>query len=240
MVAGFWLNQDGLPLQFGTQKAIPEVGGDYLVYGETREIEQLIPLVPMAMGSGQSILIPAPPTTFSGTGFPIAAGIQSLTDIVPLQITPVTTVSGGILTFTNTQLFFESVEVDTIIGATGGTSLSVGLAAISPGSPSSTYVQVTPNAGTQILNAFPIARMTTAGQKTTYTIPGATTGLAWDASGTAVAGSNATWLGNVPLVTNALTPLPSKAYISAIATGAFTNGLIKLRIRYTMYGNIGQ
>src|SRR5882762_305415 len=238
MVAGFWLNQDGLPLQFGTQKAIAEVGGDYLVYGETREIEQLIPLVPMANGVG-GIQVPAPPTSFVGTTTPIAAGVQSLTDIVPLQITPVTTVSGGVITFTTSQLFFESVEVDTIIGATGGTSISVGLAGINPNSPQQ-YVQLTPNAGTQLLNAFPIARMTTSGQKTTYTIPGATTGLAWDASGTAVAGSASTWLGTVPLVTNAIVPLPQKAYISTIATGAFTNGLIKLRLRYTLYGNISQ
>jgi hypothetical protein len=239
MVAGFWLNQDGLPLQFGTQKAIEEVGGDYLVYGETREIEQLIPLVPMSIGSGTTIQVPAPPTSFVGTGFPNAAGIQSLTNLMPLQITPVTTVSGGVLNFTTTQLFFEHVEVDTIVGATGGTSLAVGLAFVLPGTPSSTFVQLTPNAGTQILKAFPIARMATSGQKTTYTIPGATTGLAWDASGTAVAGAG-DWLGSVPLVTNAVTPLPSKAYISSIATGAFTNGLIKLRVRYTLYGSISQ
>ncbi len=238
MVAGFWLNQDGLPLQFGTAKAIPEVGGDYLVYGETREIEQLIPLVPMAMGSG-AIQVPAPPTSFSGTSTPIAAGIQSLTEIVPLQITPVTTVSGGVLTFTTTQLFFENVEVDTIIAATGGTSISVGLAAVSPGSPSSSYVQVTPNAGTQLIKNVVLASIGTTGQKTTWNLPG-TTGIQ---SGTAalntVAGGG-DWLGSVPLVTNTLTPLPSKAYISTIATGTFTNGLIKLRLRYTLYGNISQ
>src|SRR5258706_1198812 len=237
MVAGFWLNQDGLPLQFGTAKAIPEVGCDYLVYGETREIEQLIPLVPMAMGSG-AIQVPAPPTSFVGTSTPIAAGIQSLTEIVPLQITPVTTVSGGVITFTTTQLFFEQVELDTIIAATGGTSIAVGLAAVRPGSPSSTYVQVTPNAGTQIIkNATQAAAMATSGQKTTWNIPGAT-GIQGGVANTVVGGGD--WLGSVPLVTNALTPLPSKAYLSTIATGTFTTGLVKVRIRYTMYGNISQ
>ena len=243
MVAGFYLNQDGLPLQFGTQKAIPEVGGDYLVYGQTREIEQLIPLVPMTMGPGNSIQIPAPPTSFVGTGLPSAAGIQSLTNIVPLQITPVTTVSGGILNFTTTQLFFESVEVETIIGATGGTSIAVGLAAISPGTPASSYVQVAPNAGVQLLNGFLTADMATSGQRVTYTQPG-TTGLLWSGSGTEVVGGGS-WLGTVPLVTTTInqgstTVLPSKAYISTIATGTFTSGLIKLRLRYTMYGNISQ
>jgi len=237
MVAGFWLNQDGLPLQFGTAKAIPEVGGDYLVYGETRVIEQLIPLVPMAMGSG-AIQVPAPPTSFVGTSTPIAAGIQSLTEIVPLQITPVTTVSGGVITFTTTQLFFEQVELDTIIAATGGTSIAVGLAAVSPGIPSSTYVQVTPNAGTQIIkNATQAAAMATSGQKTTWNVPGAT-GIQGGVANTVVGGGD--WLGSVPLVTNALTPLPSKAYLSTIATGTFTSGLVKVRIRYTLYGNISQ
>src|SRR6266576_592687 len=104
MATGFWLDPDGRPRQFGTSKAIPEVGGEYLVYGETRVIEQLIPLVPMAMGTG-AVQVPAPPTSFVGTSTPIAAGIQSLTDIVPLQINPVTKVSGGVLTFTTNQLF---------------------------------------------------------------------------------------------------------------------------------------
>lgn len=237
MVAGFWLNQDGLPLQFGTAKAATVSGGDYLVYGETREIEQYIPLIPMANGTG-GVQIGAPPTTFSGTTTPIAAGIQSLTDIVPLQITPVTTASGGVLTFTTTQLFFEQIEIDTIIGATGGTSLSVGLAAVSP-SAASTYVQVTPNAGTQLLNAMLIANMATSGQKAIFTQPGSTGLLLSAGNGSPIAGGGS-WLGSVPLVTNALTPLPSKAYISTIATGTFTTGLIKLRLRYTMYGNISQ
>jgi len=236
MVAGFWLNQDGLPLQFGTQKAIPEVGGDYLVYGETREIEQLIPLVPLANGVG-GIQVPAPPTSFSGTSTPIAAGIQSLTDIVPLQITPVTTVSGGVITFTTSQLFFEQIEVDTIIGATGGTSISVGLATINPAT--AAYVQVTPNAGVQLINGLLIANIATSGQKVTWNLPGSTGISSGTAANNTIAGGGS-WLGSVPLVTNAITPLPSKAYISTIATGAFTSGLIKLRVRYTLYGNISQ
>ena len=247
MTTGYWVNQDGLPLQFGVSKAQTSQGGDYLVYGETREIEQLIPLVPMAMGVG-GVQTPAPPTSFSGTSTPIAAGIQQLTNIVPLQITPVTTVSGGVLTFSTSQLFFEQVEVDTIVGATGGTSISVGLVASQPYVPAQSqttpFVQVTPNAGVQILNACPIARYTTTGQKTLYTQAG-TTGLAMEAS-TGLAAGGGTWMGSVPLVTNTMYNtsgaliLPSKAYISTIATGTFTSGLIKLRLRYTLYGNISQ
>lgn len=236
MVGGFWLDPDGRSRQYGTTKAIPEVGGDYLVYGETREIEQLIPLVPMVVGSGGQ-QVPAPPTSFVGTGLTsIAAGIQSLTDIVPLQINPVTTVSGGVLTFTTNQLFIEQVELDTIIAAAGGTSISVGLVAEVPGSPSGTYVQITPNPGVQIINAATAAAaMQASGVKTTWNQPGAT-GIQGGVANTVAGGG--TWLGTVPLVTNALTPLPSKAFLSTIATGAFTNGLVKVRIRYTVYGSI--
>lgn len=239
MVAGNWFNQDGLYIQYGTQKAVPEVAGDYLVYGETREIEHLIPLVPMAMGTG-GLQVPAPPTTFSGTGSAIAAGIQSLTTQFPLQITPVTTVSGGVLTFTTTQLFIEQVELDTIIAAAGGTSISVGL--VTQPTPvagtNSTFVQVSPNPGVQIINAATAAAaMATSGMKTTWNLPGAT-GIQGGVANTVAGGG--TWLGTVPIVGNAITPLPSNSYFSTIATGAFTNGLVKLRVRYTLYGNISQ
>ena len=128
MVAGTWYNQDGLYLQYGTQKAVPEVGGDYLVYGETREIEQLIPLVPMQLTIGGQ-QVPAPPLSFSGTGTAAAAGVQSLTTIVPLQQTaPVITTTGGVLLFSNPQVFFEEVTVEGLISAAGtATSISVGL-----------------------------------------------------------------------------------------------------------------
>jgi len=236
MVAGFWFNQDGLPVQYGTQKAIPEVGGDYLVYGETREIEQLIPLIPMQFGNANPA-VPAPPTSFSGTGTPAAAGIQSLTTLVPLQtVAPITTASGGQYTFTTSNLMFEAVEVETLIPAAGGTSIAVGLA--TQNASTQQFVQVTPNAGAQLINGLVTARMATAGMRTTFTLPGST-GLEWDTGATSAAGGGS-WIGNVPLVTNSLTPLPTSAWISTIATGSFTAGLIKLRLRYTMYGNISQ
>ncbi len=235
MVSGFWYNQDGLPIQYGTQKAVSDTAGDYLVYGETREIEQLIPLVPMQQGSGNTPLIAAPPTTFSGTGNFAAAGITSPNVLFPLQITaPIVTTTGGNLVFNNTNIFIEEVTAENLITATGGTSIAVGLVVTSPGSPSSTFVQATPNPGAQLITTLAIANMT-AGQRVTFTVP-STTGLRWDTA-TAV-GTSGAWLGNTPLVTNAITPLPNTAWISTIATGAFTNGLIKLRVRYTIYGNI--
>lgn len=241
MVAGFWNNFDGLPLQFGTQKAIPEVAGDYLVYGDNREIEWLLPLVPMQL-TASGLQVPAPPTSFSGTGTPAAAGIQSLTTLIPLQQTAVNT-GGSTITFTASQIFIEEVTTEVLIAAAGGTSLSIGLVTESPGAspPNSTFVQVTPNGpNTHILNAQLLAQQSTVGARVTYTRPG-TSGFNWgSAPGTLVAGGG-DWVGiNMPLVTNAITPLPTAAYLSAIASGTYTNGLLKVRIKYTLYGTINQ
>ncbi len=239
MVSGYWTNQDGLPLQYGTLKAQPELGGDYLIYAETREIETYVALVPTTWGTG-GIQVPAIPTTFSGTGQPIAAGIQSMTTMFPLQITAVNT-GGTTISFTNTQVFVEQVDVETLIGATGGTSISMGLATNTSGT-SAAFAQVAPNVGVQIINGLLTANMATSGFRATFTQPGST-GFRWDAPGTAIAGGG-TWLtGNIPITTTtatgvANTPLAEQAFLSTIATGTFTNGLIKVRIRYTLYGNI--
>lgn len=39
MVGGNWMNNDGLFVQFGTSKAVPTTMGDFLSYGEWRDIE---------------------------------------------------------------------------------------------------------------------------------------------------------------------------------------------------------
>lgn len=51
MVGGNWLNPDGLFVQYGTSKAIPTTVGDYLSYGETREIEMTVTLAGTAAGA---------------------------------------------------------------------------------------------------------------------------------------------------------------------------------------------
>ena len=43
-MSGSWANADGLLLQFGTQKAAQEQGGDFLSYGERREVELRVDL----------------------------------------------------------------------------------------------------------------------------------------------------------------------------------------------------
>jgi len=229
MTSGQWNNQDGLVLQFGTAKALPDWGGDYLAYGSTRELEALIPLVPTTMGG---YTMPAIPTTFSGTTTYAAAGISNPDLLFPLQTFTVDVASGSAITITKPQIFVESVSLSPIEPVTGGTSISVGLATLNP--TNQQYVQITPNAGTQLVSAAVTATLNNgtstfwSGTTNTYAVPTATAG-------------GGSWVGiPEPLVTNAITPLPQQAWISAIATGAFTAGLVKMRVRYFIWGTTNQ
>jgi hypothetical protein len=174
MVGGTWLNPDGLFVQFGTNKAIPEVAGDYLSYGDTREIEATIVL---------STLTAATPTVISNT------------------------------TFFPSGAFIEEVIVDTEVGALGGTALSVGTMGMDRSTITGTY------ANTTFLNAAAVADFTTAGQKKSYTVGVATVGTG---------------------VGSAITFSQGAAYLTATATGTFTAGTIKVRIRYRGLGTITQ
>lgn len=51
MVGGFYLDNDGLYRQYGTQKAVPTTVGDFLSYGETRNIELTVTLANTAAGA---------------------------------------------------------------------------------------------------------------------------------------------------------------------------------------------
>jgi hypothetical protein len=251
MVSGFWFNQDGLPLQFGTQKPIPELGGDYCLYGPNRVSEQLISLGAMATGNGV-IQVPALPSSFSGTGFPIAAGIQSLTNLIPLQTTaPVTAAnSSGVLTIVNPQVYWTNVEIECLVsanaGSGGATGITVGLVtsenAAQAGTANGQFIQVTPNAGTQIVTLTNAAMV--AGHKWFIGPDGSIYG----SSATGVTAGN--WISaglQLPAVTNVLSPASNQginnAWISSIATGgtysgASGGGLLKLRIHYGVYGPI--
>ena len=255
MVSGFWFNQDGLPLQFGVQKAIPELGGDYLFFGPNRVFEQYISLGAWSNGSG-AVQVPALPSSFSATGFPIAAGIQSMTNLVPLQVTAPVTVANtsGVLTIVNPQLYWDSVEIECLVsanaGSGGATGISIGLVcaenAAQAGTANGQFVQVTPNAGTQIVNSLLNAQMV-AGKKYTISPDGTVGGPSF---GSSVAGD---WIGHttnglqLPAVTNTFSPannqLMNTAWVSAIAaggtyTGSSGGGLLKLRINYGVYGVI--
>jgi hypothetical protein len=235
-----WINNDNLPVEFGPDKAIADLGGDYLAYGEQRVFETLINLGATSWGAG-GLQNAALPSSFSATATSFGAvGIVSPTALFPLQPTaPVTAAnSSGVLNFVAPQLRIEQIDLDCLIAANAGTGgatglTGIGLVTVNPSTHQ--WAQVTPNAGVQFLGACANARMTAGAHYTWYA-----DGTAFGTGTPPTAGS---WLGNVPLVNNAFTPLPAGAYVSAIAaggtyTGSSGGGLLKLRIRYTWYGNI--
>jgi hypothetical protein len=250
MVAGNWTNNDGLVLQFGTAKAVTEVGGDYMVLGDIREIEAYISLAQTTWGTAVGVYpaVPALPSSFSGTSTPIAAGIQSLTTLFPLQNTaPVLTASSGNgLILSAPQLWIDQLDLEVLVSANAGTGgatglTGIGLAYATQAGASSAFAQVAPNAGVQLVGAAAIANLV-AGKRWTYYPDGTVVG----STGAPTAGS---WLGNVPLTTSFLNgtsgTLANAAYISAIASaGTFSGttaaGLLRLRIRYGTYGAINQ
>lgn len=251
MVAGYWTNQDGLPLQFGTQKVIPEIGGDFVLWGENREAEWLINLGTTSYGNSV-VQNPALPATasLSYTGTPIQAGIVSMTTLFPLMPPAITGdsippagSSAGILSILQPHLWIDQVDLEVLVagnaGTGGGTGLTgLGLVTINPTASPTQFVQVAPNAGVQFVGAITQTQIGTVGRHWTWY----SDGTAFGTSSPPTAGS---WLGNVPACTNAFTPLPQNGFLQASCTGGtYTGtsaaGLLKLRVRYCYYGTINQ
>ena len=65
MVGGNWMNNDGLYLEYGTSKAVPTTMGDYLSYGEWRDIEFTVNLGTAPYSTAGTYIIGD--TTFLGT-----------------------------------------------------------------------------------------------------------------------------------------------------------------------------
>jgi hypothetical protein len=61
-----WFNKDGLFIQYGTDKAVPELAGDYLSYGANRLIEVYLDLSTLVTASANilsnTVFFPAPPS----------------------------------------------------------------------------------------------------------------------------------------------------------------------------------
>jgi len=247
MVTGSWINNDGLNLQYGTSKALPEIGGDFLMYGDQREIEVYLNLAADTVTYGgntlpgllqySTLLFGSSSTTSQ------AAGVISLTTLFPIQ-TYTNTLTGTVSGLSGPQVNLESVEVVTLIPmtASSATGINLGLVTAQTGQASGQptwWVQVAPNAGVQLLNNLTNAMFTTVGQKVilypTTQIPAAAVG-------------QGTWLidGNMPVTTTTTTasassPLAQSAFLSAGAIGGtYTGGLLKIRIKYNIYGVINQ
>lgn len=181
MVAGSWLDNDGRFRQYGTSKAVPEVGGDFLAYGDTRVMEVTISLASL-------------------TTSPLA---QSFTTFFPAS---------------NTQLFVEQVVVDVEVGAVGGTSVSVGTGFMTAGTLTNPPA-MTAISNTAFVNALVTASIATAGQKIILT------------TGSTSAGG---YIGSTSA------DQTHKNYITALAAGTYSAGVIKVRIFYRGFGTITQ
>jgi hypothetical protein len=199
MVSGSWLNADGLLVQFGTQKANPDVAGDYKTYGASRVAEVLVDLKSL--------------TT--------SPQVQSLTTFFPAGY----------------NTFIEKVELDVDVASAGGTSFSVGLGYFS----GSTYGNITTRSETSTSSAI-------GTQSNVASLPGVTA-----ISNTAFVNAliNASTNAAGDLITLSAgstsaggyigaqsTDTTHKNYITALAAGTYTEGLIRVRIHYRGYGTI--
>lgn len=102
MVAGNWMSPDGDYRQYGTSKAVPNTMGDYLSYGETREIEFTVTLANTAAGA----------TTILGntTFFPSNVFVESV------EMDVETAAAGG------TSFSIGTMRTDRTTVGTGGTA----------------------------------------------------------------------------------------------------------------------
>jgi hypothetical protein len=218
MASGNWLDYDGLFHKFGTSLADPEGGGEYQSPGESRTLEFLLDL-----GTGGQTVLGGPT---AGPILTATPSIISYTTMFPLQTTALTTATQFV--------FLEQVEVETLVGmvANGATALNIGLICVNRATPPA-FVVVTPNNFTQLVNGLPNAAFTTTGQKVLLN----DSPVYGTYNGTTYMG---TWIGNLPLVTNVISPLPTHAFVGAQAVGGtgYTSGLLKIRAKYNIYGTI--
>ena len=143
MVGGSWQNQDGMFLQYGVQKAIPEQGGDYLSYGQTRILEVVIPDMTALTTSPlvQSFTSFFPEV--NGTQYVMVESVEQYTDIAVTGTSAVLDVGLGYIAAAPTY--------STVTQTINGTSYT------------SSVPSVTSISDTAFINAMPTTVMTTLG-----------------------------------------------------------------------------
>lgn len=150
MVGGSWQNQDGMFLQYGTQKAIPDQGGDYLSYGQTRLVEVVIPdmtaLTTLPLVQSYTTLFPA----VNGTQYIMVESVEQFTD---------TAVTGSGSTLSVGLGFIPAAPTySTVTQTINGTSYT------------SSVPSVTAVSNTAFINAMPTTVMATLGSVNTLNI----------------------------------------------------------------------
>jgi hypothetical protein len=111
MVGGNWMDTDGLYRQYGTTKAVPEVGGDFLSYGELRVQEYTVDLT----------LLSATPLIVSNTTFiPLGVYVEEVNLDVEVAPTGASTLSIGLIGNDRTTVSSNTAFVATAtVGAQG-------------------------------------------------------------------------------------------------------------------------
>lgn len=152
MTSGDWLNQDGLNLQYGTQKAFPENGGDFLAYGDTREMEVWVPLA--TLSTSATALFPVSMTTF----FPGSTdGAIYIEEVDVFTEAPTTGSASATLSVGLGYLSPTTTAYNTFSVTENGTTWSL------------SYPQITAISTTAFVSALPVASLTTQGTLTKLT-----------------------------------------------------------------------
>jgi hypothetical protein len=131
-------------------------------------------------------------------------------DLTTLTTLPLAIDYTSLFPASNTQIFVEKVEIDVEVASLGGTSFSVGTGFMTPGTLANPPA-ITAISNTAFVNAMIQAATTPAGTLLTLT-----------------AGS--TYAGGYIGTTSA--DQTHKNYITALAVGTYTAGVVKLRIYY--------
>ena len=137
MSIGSWYDNDGLLRQYGAQKANPTTGGDYLSYGDTREIEVTLTLANLTTTATLAAL-----TTF----IPVGVG-----QVFIEEVTYDTEVGMTVGTATAFSVGIGNIVYPATYSTIGGASL-----------PAITTIN-----DTAFINGALNATVTTAGQRTT-------------------------------------------------------------------------
>ena len=170
MNAGSWLNNDNLFLQYGTQKAVPEYAGDYKSYGDTREIELLIPdmtkLTTLPLVQSFTTFFPA----VNGTQYIMVEEVRTFTDVAVTgsgavlsvglgYLTPGTTTNPPAVTSIDDAAFVAALPQTTI--ATLGSQNTLSIVADSAASYIGTYVGAAVTLPASTHNNYITAKYTT-------------------------------------------------------------------------------
>jgi hypothetical protein len=112
MVGGSWMNPDGLFVQFGTSKAVPTTAGDYLSYGEWRDIEFTLTL---------SALSATPLIVANTTFFPSNVFVESVQTDVEASPTGASTLSVGTMRTDRSTVISNTAFISAATVGTAGT-----------------------------------------------------------------------------------------------------------------------